>query len=338
MSPSAIRSESDLRKIIKAPPGTVTAKILSGPLRSSPSEFLAASRLGLLTVVNPGGDRRIVAVGGTSGFVTADPTTGDLIIPVPGDLDPSVSFGGLLLLVSGVRHTFRVNGPVRLDGSSLRLTPNESYAHCAKALIRSKLWTDRTSPDVEDRDGANHVLDDLSRAFIAASPFVAVGTSGIGSEADVSPRGDAAGFVHVLPDGRLFIPERPGNRIADTLRNIINNPAAALLFLVPGDNRVLEVVGEAMVSTDGDLLASAAVAGKEPKLGIIVTVHSATMSDGPAIEASGVWDRTTHVDESTMPTIGALVADPNQTGSFAKRALTGITDRAVNSDYKRNLY
>lgn len=337
MAASIVSSEQEFRNIIKAPPGTVTAKILSGPLRSSPSEFLAASRLGVMTTVASSGSRQIFAVGGAAGFVTQDPANGDLILPAPGDVDDAASFGGVLLMVPGVRHTFRVNGPVALQGDSLRLTPNESYAHCAKAFIRSALWSDRTSPTSVEV-GAKGELDDAARSFIAAAPFAAIGTSGATSDADVSPRGDPAGFVQVLEDGQLFIPERPGNRIADSLRNIIANPAVALLFFVPGDGRTLEVVGDAVISTEDNLRAAAEVGGKQPKLGIVVTVRSATLAGEPALAASGAWDTTTHAAESDLPSLGALVADPKQVGSLAKRALTGITDLAVNTDYKRNLY
>lgn len=339
MAASIIRSEDELRSIIKAPPGTVTSKIMSGPLRASPSAFLAAARLGVMTTMADGSSPRIFAIGGAAGFVQQDTTNGDLIIPAPAGL-AAASFGGLLLMVPGVRHTFRVNGPVSLDGDVLRLTPTESYAHCAKAFIRSELWAGSAAPndDAAPNTTGQGELDDAARAFLAASPFVAIGTAGVSSDADVSPRGDPAGFVQVLDDGRLFVPERPGNRIADSLRNIIVNPAVALLCVVPGDERVLEIVGDAVISTEAGPRAAAEVNGKQPKLGIVITVRSVTLAPTTALAASGAWATATHAAESDLPSLGALVADPKQVGSLAKRALAGITDLAVSTDYKRNLY
>ena len=346
MASPTIRSVEALRDIIKAPPGTVTAKVMSGPLRASPSEFLAAARLGVVTLTGRGTESRIFAVGGPAGFVSQHSPSGDLVMALPTEFDAeesSAQVAGLLLMVPGIKYTLRVNGPavVNTNDNTLTVTPEQHYAHCAKAFIRSGLWNARTTEATETAspsDQPHDHLDDAATAFIASSPFAAIGTSLVGSDADVSPRGDPAGFARVTGPNEVFLPERPGNRIADSLQNIIANPAASLLFVVPGDSRVLEVNGDAAVSTDDDLCAATEVNGKRPKLGVLVTVRSAHLRREPALEASGAWDATTHAVEADLPTIGALVADPEGRRSITKRALTGITDRAVGFDYKRNLY
>src|SRR5437764_2604426 len=116
-------------------------------------------------------------------------------------------------------------------------------------------------------------LDDYCRMFIAASPLVIIGTQN--GVADNSPRGDVPGFVKVMDDHTLLIPDRRGNNRLDTLRNIVRNPAVGLLFLVPGVNETFRVNGNAVLSRDPALTSSFAVDGKEPRTIVVVTVREA---------------------------------------------------------------
>jgi uncharacterized protein len=113
-------------------------------------------------------------------------------------------------------------------------------------------------------------LNDLTSQFIARSPFVCVATASPGGGIDVSPRGDPQGFVRVLDDHTLLLPERPGNRLADTLTNLLADPRIALLFLIPGVGDTFRVNGTALITDDEQLLADSAVNGKAPRLGILV--------------------------------------------------------------------
>ena len=113
-------------------------------------------------------------------------------------------------------------------------------------------------------------LNDLTRQFVERSPFMCLATSAPDGSCDVSPRGDPAGFVRILDERTLLIPDRPGNRIADSLRNILANPHVGLLFLIPGIGDTFRVNGRATLVTDADLLAESTVEGREPKLGILV--------------------------------------------------------------------
>src|SRR3954470_6185805 len=118
-------------------------------------------------------------------------------------------------------------------------------------------------------------LNDIFRRYIEESPFVCVATVGPSGDLDLSPRGDPAGFVRILDERTLFIPERPGNRIADTLTNVLETGRIALLFLVPGVGETFRVNGTAVLVDDADLLDESVVEGKAPKLGIRVTVEQA---------------------------------------------------------------
>src|SRR5579862_9432132 len=119
---------------------------------------------------------------------------------------------------------------------------------------------------------ADH-LNALTVEFILHSPFVCVATARPDGGLDVSPRGDPAGFVRVIDDRTLLLPERPGNRIADTLTNLLVDPRIALLFLIPGVGDTFRVNGRARIVDDAELLADSTVEGKAPRLGLLVTVE-----------------------------------------------------------------
>jgi uncharacterized protein len=131
-------------------------------------------------------------------------------------------------------------------------------------------------------------LDEHDRAFVARSPFCLLATSG--DQLDVSPRGDHPGFVSVLEDGRLVLPDRPGNNRVDSLLNVLVDPRAALIFLVPGVGQTLRVNGSAEVSTDLQLLALGEVDGRLPRTALVVTPVEVFFQCPRALQRSGLWD------------------------------------------------
>lgn len=156
-------------------------------------------------------------------------------------------------------------------------------------------------------------LNDIFRRYIEESPFVCVATAGADGALDVSPRGDPAGFVRILDERTLLIPERPGNRIADTLRNVLDTGRIALLFLVPGVGETFRVNGSAVLTDDAGLLGGSEVEGKRPSLGILVSVEEAYTQCSKALIRSDLWNSEKHVDPKTMPTSGEMlqaVSDP----------------------------
>ena len=153
----------------------------------------------------------------------------------------------------------------------------------------------------------DHVTE-LTRRFIEASPFLCVATAGAdGGGLDVSPRGDPAGFVRVLDERTLLLPDRPGNRIADTLRNLLTDDRIALLFLVPGVGDTFRVNGRAIITGDTELLAPCEVDGKVPALGILVTVQEAYMQCPKAFIRSRLWDPSRHVARASLPSSGEIL-------------------------------
>jgi hypothetical protein len=152
-------------------------------------------------------------------------------------------------------------------------------------------------------------LDVHSRAFIERAPFVALGTVGADGTSDVSPRGDPAGFVQVLDDNTLAIPERPGNKLADSLTNVLETGEVGLLFFVPGVEETLRVNGNATITDDAELLAGMAVKGKTPELAIVVDVKEAFVHCAKAFRRSSLWDPAMHVERSELPSIGQMIRD-----------------------------
>src|SRR5262245_30214637 len=156
-------------------------------------------------------------------------------------------------------------------------------------------------------------LNDLTRQFVERSPFVCVATASRDGGLDVSPRGDPQGFVRILDERTLLIPDRPGNRIADTLTNLLSDPRIALLFLIPGVGDTFRVNGRAAIVDEPELLAESAVEGKPPKLGILVTIDEAYTQCAKALIRSELWNAERQIDRSELPSPGELlrsVADP----------------------------
>jgi uncharacterized protein len=149
-------------------------------------------------------------------------------------------------------------------------------------------------------------LNELTSQFVERSPFLCLATCDEAGNLDVSPRGDPAGFVRILDEATLLLPERPGNRIADSLHNILRNPRVGLIFFIPGVGDTLRVNGRATLTTDRSLLEPCSVEGKVPKLGILVDVESAFTHCSKAFLRSELWDPARFVDRKSLPTSGAI--------------------------------
>lgn len=151
----------------------------------------------------------------------------------------------------------------------------------------------------------DHVIPEYA-AFIEASPFVALATSGP-EGLDCSPRGDLAGFVRLIDDRTLMMPDRRGNNRADSLKNIIRDPRVGLLFLVPGSGTTLRVNGRAHITADAELCASFMVDGKPARSVTIIDVDTVYFQCARAIVRSQLWNPARHVDPKSLPTAGQIL-------------------------------
>ena len=145
------------------------------------------------------------------------------------------------------------------------------------------------------------------RRLIEASPFAVLATSGP-EGLDCSPRGDLPGFVRIVNETTLMLPDRRGNNRLNSLRNIVREGRAALLFLIPGSGTTLRVNGRAVVRTDPDLLDDFAVGGQRPRSVIVLTVEAAYFQCARAIVRSDLWNPERHADPATLPTPGRILA------------------------------
>jgi uncharacterized protein len=170
--------------------------------------------------------------------------------------------------------------------------------------------------------------------LIAASPFCVISTVGPGG-LDLSPRGDAPGFVTVRDERTLVVPDRRGNNRLDTVRNLVADPRVGLLFLVPGVGEELRVRGTAVVSTDPIELARHEVRGTAPATVVIVTVERAYFQCARAVKRSRLWDNGARVDPTTVPTAGQMT---REAGGFASDDEAAEYDRALAARQDASLY
>ncbi len=156
------------------------------------------------------------------------------------------------------------------------------------------------------------VLDHLDvhcRNFIALSPFCVLSSADANGRADASPRGDPPGFVKVLDEKTLLLPDRPGNNQVDSLQNIVDNPGVGLLFFVPGMNETLRVKGTAEIVTDSALLEPMTERRRAPLSGLRITVEEAFLHCGRALLRSRLWDAEVQIERSSYPTYGQVLAN-----------------------------
>ncbi len=152
-------------------------------------------------------------------------------------------------------------------------------------------------------------LDRHCREIIKRSPFLCMSTANAEGRADVSPRGDPPGFVTVLDDTTLLIPDRPGNNRLDSMANILANPEVGLIFFIPGWEETLRINGRADIVQDPAILAAMEMNGHIPKVAIRVRVHEAMLHCAKAIRRASLWDQDAQIDRKELPGVGRMVMD-----------------------------
>jgi PPOX class probable FMN-dependent enzyme len=177
-------------------------------------------------------------------------------------------------------------------------------------------------------------LDAHCRTFIAHAPFVLVGTAGASGRVDVSPRGDGPGFALVLDEQTVVIPDRPGNKRVDSFQNVLENPHAGLLFVIPGVEETLRVNGRATLVRDPDVLERMSAQGKTPLLALAVHVEEAFLQCAKALRRSRLWQPETWPDRSMLPSGGRIWLDQTKPANTTAEEL----DCRIEASYVTNLY
>jgi PPOX class probable FMN-dependent enzyme len=176
-------------------------------------------------------------------------------------------------------------------------------------------------------------LDPHCKRFIELSPFFCLGSSRADGLGDVSPRGGEPGFVHVLDETTLAIPDRPGNNRLDSLTNLLHNSAVGLLFFLPGVNEMLRINGVARLSVEPALMKRFEMNGKPPRSVMLVDVKEAYLHCAKAVARSGLWKAETQIERSSFPTAGEIFRDQMKLDVPAK-----AVDEALDENTRTELY
>lgn len=326
---SGLESEKDLRRIISTYPKMLEKRIQNS-LDHLSVEFIEASQVVILACsskqnkmfplqVNLEGLR--IRDNLSFSFPKTDATS--LIID-----DNSQLYSSLYFMVQGLGHGLRINGAIVETTTDTYLFKIEQvYFHCARAAARSELWINNNAIDLEGLNKEN---------FIEHAPFLLLKTRNQAGKTELSPRGDNAGFVKMITPNTLLLPERPGNKIAVSLRNIIQQPEIELFFMVPSSELTLSVLGIAKVITNQELLEQCTVNGKTPKTGILIEVESTKLQAHQAIDKSKFWGNENKIKTNITSFSKALSTHINGEGLLGKATNIAV-DLVVKHDM-RNLY
>tara|TARA_R110001592_G_scaffold133640_1_gene348975 strand:- start:1420 stop:2445 length:1026 start_codon:yes stop_codon:yes gene_type:complete len=228
----------------------------------------------------------------------------------------------LYFIAPGLGHGLRINGSLRCEKTNLIFNIEQVYFHCARAAARAELWLAKTIPRINESNIIQH------------SPFLLLKTMNSERRTEISPRGDEPGFVKVISKDTLLLPERPGNKIAVSLRNIIICPDIELLFIVPNSNKTINITGTAKVISDQALLGQCMVKGKMPKTGILIEIKSSHFQRDLTLAESDLWNDRDAIDKASITSFSkALSAHINGTGLLGK-ATNAIVGAVVKHDMK----
>ena len=176
-------------------------------------------------------------------------------------------------------------------------------------------------------------LDKHCQAFIEISAFLVIGTMGGDGLGDVSPRGDAPGFVKVKDEKTIYLPDRLGNNRTDTLSNVLENSGVGLLFLVPGMNETLRVNGSAKITTDENILEGLSAEGKAPRSALEIKVEEAYLQCAKALIRSKLWEEDYKIERKSFPSLGKIISDQIGRGDDENKA-----ERSIQKGYRTKLY
>jgi len=305
VKPRHLTTVEEVEAVLGRPPSMIMLKQI-GALDDGCRAVLALCPLAGFGYRDADGVSRTTFLGGAPGFVRVhSPTRISFTLP-DGEAHGPVSF---VFLLPGVGETLRVNGSAaKRKGAETFVDVHEAYVHCAQAVIRSRLWQPPVpagpAPDV---DGEGPLRGPGVAAFLAAAPFLALSTWDGEGGGDTSPRGDQPTVARILDGRTLAIPDRKGNKRADSLHNLVQDDRLSFAALVPGRTGVLHVRGRGSITDDPALLATMALRGTAPHAALLIDVEHAEVTSSEAVARSRVW--TSHLAKGTAPDLMVMAGD-----------------------------
>lgn len=298
------------------------------------ARWIASAPLAAVASASKAGDVAVTLAGGDPGFFRMIDDKTVTIARSALDQSDHLNIGdgvACLFFVPGVTETLRIAGRVKThDSAHVTLVINECFVHCGKALIRSEFWKPQ------------------SQGFVPSLPtdarFCVLATADAEGNADASPKGDPAGFITVLGPEKFALPDRTGNRRADSHRNIIANDRMALAAFAPGSTMAFVLQGRAKLTRDASLLSPMTVESKTPLLATVIETAVVRCYDSPALVRARLWDADRLPAERPNPaaTLSAhvkLSQGKGVTGAAMRFLVTpGIVEKGLAADYKANLY
>ncbi|GAA2683671.1 MULTISPECIES: 2Fe-2S iron-sulfur cluster-binding protein [Actinosynnema] len=302
-----LATTAQVESVIGRAPAPVLAKQITA-LDDGCRAVLARCPLAAFGHRDADGVQRTTFVGGAPGFARVhSPTRVSFALPDARPRGP-VSF---TFLLPGVGETLRLNGKAaERVGDEQFVDVLEAYVHCAQAVIRSDLWQPPVPADPAPRPRGTGPLAAPDVAdFLAAARFLALSTEDGEGGSDTSPRGDLAHAAHPLDARTLAIPDRRGNKRADTLHNLVHDDRVSFAALIPGRTDVLHVSGRASITTDPELLETLALKGIPPHAALLVAVEHAEVTPNAALTRSRAWTPRAHARPGEVPDLMVLAGD-----------------------------
>lgn len=317
-----IKTEAQLRRLIPDYPKLLDKRIQPA-LDKLAEEFIQLSRLAVLYVHHLDDKNQ-------PSFVLLNPEQWQITSPKTIEVDitkAQTAKVSLLFLIPGVEHLLRINGHLHAEPPR-PLTIEQVYFHCGRAAMRSELWHAVTqTPDTFQQFAE----------FIPHARYALLATANDEGVPLLSPRGEPEGLFQLLNENTLLIPERPGNKIAASLRNILSQPEVKLLMLIPGSAQVLEIHGTARLSTHPDWLNKTNADQKPARLALIIDINKCYLSTSTSLANPSLWAPEQQINPSRItPFSKALSSHINGTGIVGKMTYL-VVDQVVKKD-ARNLY
>ncbi len=355
---SPIQDVFELQNVAGKPHDLVKSKVLNQLdrhcltfLKQSPIAFLGFRYEGV---------SEILILDGEQGFIEA---VSQITLRIPYHQEFSIIDSKVFdhpLLVSlycwlpGVEETLRINGRANwlMDNKSttddisatssreLHMDIEGVFFHCAKSIKRSGLWMEKEHLDreMDFKNNGYELISDNHRMFVESSPFLCLHTQDDSNQSELSPRGDPPGFVHIIDDEHLLIPDRPGNKRIDSMRNLLGDPRLGIVFLIPGSDFVLKINGRASLVDDPELLKPLTIQNKAPKLGILVAITQCQFHRTNSLKWQKRWTMAMMVDTKQFPLGKIIVEQTSKNKSLATKIKGELAEVLVKADYKKNMY